>query len=504
MGSSRRTLCALLVVGQLALHGCAVPLPVTETVNAQASSSSSNAGPTVSVSPTSIVANAQAADNASLACGTTPGLFDHPAVDSGLPNAVTSGQRIVAGLQSSTTYYCNITYPNAPAETFTATTMASAPSTPITGLSLGTISAYNDINPANQMSADTFYNCTSNDGTTYLSTDDTLGWQQNGSPASFYSALSLAKLTAQDPLAGITVNDFRAYGLGGRATGDDARSEKNAGLFCMQGNLYMLIGRQLNQATGGMGSNTAYVQDAGQMIWSPDKGGSWNNFQNPSVFNADASPTTPQSATMFPGVPGQMGSATFVMYCADDGTLGYLSACNRTDNADAYVYLIANDGYWDSGNALLLARVPRAKMSGLKPSDYEFYTAGDGSQNSSWTTDPTKAQPILANPGKLGEPSVQYIPALNRYLLLTFSYPDGLAAGHSQAQHTLWLAYESPHPWGPWTLISTTDWPTQGYYNPVVLNSTATSGTTPLIMFTGDFWNWSQYQMYSTTLTLQH
>jgi hypothetical protein len=49
------------------------------------------------------------------------------------------------------------------------------------------------------------------------------------------------------------------------------------------------------------------------------------------------------------------------MYCADDGTLGYLASCNRRDNADAYVYLMANDGYWDSGNALYLARVPRAK-----------------------------------------------------------------------------------------------------------------------------------------------
>jgi hypothetical protein len=53
--------------------------------------------------------------------------------------------------------------------------------------------------------------------------------------------------------------------------GDDSRSQKNSGLFCMGGNIYMTIGRQLNQATGGMGTNTAYTQTAGQMIWSPDK-----------------------------------------------------------------------------------------------------------------------------------------------------------------------------------------------------------------------------------------
>jgi hypothetical protein len=34
-------------------------------------------------------------------------------------------------------------------------------------------------------------------------------------------------------------------------------SQKNSGLFCMGGNIYMTIGWQLNQATGGMGTNTA-------------------------------------------------------------------------------------------------------------------------------------------------------------------------------------------------------------------------------------------------------
>jgi hypothetical protein len=110
-----------------------------------------------------------------------------------------------------------------------------------------------------------------------------------------------------------------------------------------------------------MGANTAYTQTAGQMIWSPDKGGTWNNFQNPLSFNSGGSPTSPTSASIFGLTPTNMASATFVMYCPDDGTLGYLASCNRHDNADAYVYLMANDGYWDSGNALYLARVPRAK-----------------------------------------------------------------------------------------------------------------------------------------------
>ena len=57
---------------------------------------------------------------------------------------------------------------------------------------------------------------------------------------------------------------------------------------------------------------------------------------------------------------------------------------------------------------------------------------------------------------------------------------------------------------GPWTLVNSTDWLTQGYYNPVVLNDTAYSGTTPTIMFTGDFFGTDTYQMYLSTLTILH
>ncbi len=447
-----------------------------------------------------------AESSSSMACGTTPGNYDRSAADNSTTTTI-NHQNIVAGLLPSTTYYCRVDSANGAGTTsasFSVKTGDPGVSAPITGLSLGPISTYNSINPNNQMNADTFYNCKSIDGITYLTTDDTQGWQQNGYPARHGSPISLVKFTSESPLAGITVNPFTAYGPESIGTGDDLRSQKSSGLFCMGGNIYMTIGRQLNQATGGMGTNTAYTQTAGQMIWSPDKGGSWNNFQNPLSFNSGGSPTSPASASMFGLTPTNMASATFVMYCADDGTLGYLASCNRHDNADAYVYLMANDGYWDSGNALYLARVPRAKMKSLNASDYQYYRGGDGSLDGSWTAAQASASPVISNPGKLGEPNVQFIPALNRYLLLTFSYPQGLAPTNRHSEHTLWLSYESPHPWGPWTLVTSADWPTQGYYNPVILNDTAYSGTSPTIMFTADFFGADTYQMYLSNLTILH
>jgi hypothetical protein len=465
-------------------------------------------GVTASPSSSTIVATwtTSAESSSSMACGITPGSYDTSAVDNSTTTAI-NPQNIVAGLLPSTTYYCRVDAANGAgttSATFSATTLAAGVSTPITGLSLSPITTYNSINPNNQMNADTFYNCKSNDGVTYLTTDDTQGWQESGYPALHGSALSLVKFTSESPLAGITVNPLSAYGPASIGTGDDLRSQKDSGLFCMGGNIYMTIGRQLNQATGGMGTNTAYIQTAGQMIWSPDKGTSWNNFQNPLSSNSAGSPTSPASASMFGLTPTNMASATFVMYCADDGTLGYLASCNRHDNGDAYVYLMANDGYWDSGNALYLARVPRAKMKSLNASDYQYYLGGDGSLDASWTAAQANASPVISNTGKLGEPNVQFIPALNRYLLLTFSYPQGLAPTNRHSEHTLWLAYESPHPWGPWTLVTSADWPTQGYYNPVILNDTAYSGTTPTIMFTANFFGVNTYQMYLSTLTILH
>jgi hypothetical protein len=357
-------------------------------------------------SSSTIVAKWVTSDEASsfLACGTKQGLYTHASVDrKNAPGR--SHENVVAGLLPSTVYHCRITAANrngAIRSTFSLSTLAEETSTPIKGLTFGPVAGYDFINSKNQMSGDTFYNCRSNDGVTYLTTDDTQGWQQNNYPHQHGSALSLVKFTSERPLAGITVNPLTAYGPHSIGTGDDKRSQKSSGLFCMAGDIYMAIGRQSNQATGGIGTATAYTQTAGQVIASRDKGISWNNFQSPASFAPNGNPTTPQSASMFGTTPTNMGSATFVLYCGDDGTLGYWDRCNRRDNAAAYVYLLANEGYWDSGSALFLARVPRARLKALKGSDYQFYRGGNGALDSSWTSTQTRAVPVISNKSKLG------------------------------------------------------------------------------------------------------
>ena len=57
--------------------------------------------------------------------------------------------------------------------------------------------------------------------------------------------------------------------------------------------------------------------------------------------------------------------------------------------------------------------------------------------------------------------------------------------------NTTWLAYEAPHPWGPWTLVQTNTWNPQGYYNPVMISKSLTNAgngmATGVLATAGDF-----------------
>jgi len=63
---------------------------------------------------------------------------------------------------------------------------------------------------------------------------------------------------------------------------------------------------------------------------------------------------------------------------------------------------------------------------------------------------------------------VAYLPALNRYVLVSWYYPSG--NGHAGKIDTTEFAfYESPKPWGPWSRIKVIRNQPQGWYIPRVL-----------------------------------
>lgn len=422
------------------------------------------------------------------------------AVDAGFAAASTSHEIIVAGLVSSTLYSCTVVSGSTSAQ-LNVTTNAAATTTPITGLSYGSWTDYNSTSPPNQFNGDTYTNCESNDGNLYFVTDDVY----NGFNGTQSSAVALAVNTGLSPFRANNVNSLSAYGDCCSSYTGDGLSPKAQGIWCQSGNIYLAI--QRTNETGNY-----EPQYAGSIIASPDYGAHWNNFQNPGGSYANGAEMTPTGATFFPGnSPSNFATNTFVMYGADDGTNGYLVADNRVDNADAYIYQVAaaqsgGGSAYDNNDAYYLIRVPRAKIGRLNASDYQFYTGsgGNGALDAAWSPSASAAVAILSASQALSVANVQYIPALNRYLLLTFYFPTGGLNNYNSVQ----VGYEAPHPWGPWTLINSTASPSLGWYNQYVLQNQALAATfgstTMTVLSSQNFRNASQYTLFYTTLTVTH
>ena len=266
--------------------------------------------------------------------------------------------------------------------------------------------------------------------------------------------MSILQELSSSPLVLQTINPLFAYGPC-CVQGPDGKDQKDSGMITVAGNMFLVVARQNPLAV------TPYIpMFNGQMIESRNNGVSWNNFQTPNSYLQPGNPTSPFNTSMWGNSPTSFGSGTFVMGCGDDGTLGYTIACNQTDDRDAYVYIIGNDTNYAGGSAcssgdgddLYMMRVARAKIANLNPADYEFFTGGDGNLDSNWSSTLANATSILHNCGKLGNSNVQYVPAKNSYVMLTYYATSGLSSG---TNNTTWQGWTAPHPWGPWTNIYT-------------------------------------------------
>jgi hypothetical protein len=421
------------------------------------------------------------------------------AADDGVAAASTSHQVIVAGLVPSTGYTCTV-QSGTTTQTISATTTALAATTPITGFSLGTATQYNTTSPPHQMTGDTYYNCTSNDGVNYLTTDDTTGWDGVGN-----SSMMLAKFTSLSPITGADVNLLTAYGQAATPQPILGLSPKDNGLFCMNGQLFIFL-TNLQPAIAN------FPQTFGSIIFSNDHGATWNNMQAPTTFAANGTPMSPVNITLFPdqNAASNFASSSFIQFGADDGTLGYLVPQNRFDNGDAFVYGVSNNtGHQWNGNSYYLTRTPKAKLTQQNGTTFQFYVSGDGNLDSSWSTSQSAAKPILTDAGKLSLPSIFRVPALNRYLLMTYN----ATVDTNTPSETSWSIYEAQHPWpfpNGWTKIGSMSFPSTGCYNPIGLQADIIATTLPTVtfrvMWTCNFTTGISgiYNMFYATATLSH
>ena len=89
----------------------------------------------------------------------------------------------------------------------------------------------------------------------------------------------------------------------------------------------------------------------------------------------------------------------------------------------------------------------------MNPADWAYFTGGDGSNSANWSPEISKAAPIVKLPAQCGSGPVTYVPALGTYLMVAWYNPQKLPSWFDPAEMK-YDFYQSPHPWGPWTFVS--------------------------------------------------
>ena len=295
-----------------------------------------------------------------------------------------------------------------------------------------------------QGNGDTWYATWADDGDLYVTSDDTTGFSGNctskGLGSFVYVALS--RLHGDDPthFTGETVNCLEAYSVPPDPKHDT--SWKTTGITSIDGTLYLVVEQDTYEDAANLGKETARNAT---IVKSTDHGKTWSGSEADSVAHP-----------MFPGT--RFGTPSFIQY-GRDGAGG-------VDGGEDYVYAISNEGSWDNSNSIVLGRVRRSDLPRLRGEDWEFYA------NGRWTHELGESQPILREPNHLASSSGMYVPALHKYMLASWYYPNctGYAVPACDVHRTRWVWYEAAKPWGPWTKFWESEWFPQGYYNPILVN----------------------------------
>ena len=177
------------------------------------------------------------------------------------------------------------------------------------------------------------------------------------------------------------------------------------------------------------------------------------NFMSDNVFG-DA-PHASISVTRDSGVSWEFDSSE-PMFTDHVFTTGFFLDYGRCQEhaPDDWVYVYGLDYNWRFSDGFLqtkmyLARVPDDRI--MDRSAWEFLSGFDQGAPS-WSLEIDDKTPVLEDDtiycddlSAIAQGSVVYIPPLNRYL-------------YSSRSKCVWIFYEAPRPWGPWTKTSVVEW----------------------------------------------
>lgn len=228
-------------------------------------------------------------------------------------------------------------------------------------------------------------------------------------------------------LIGSPVNPMSDYGKNNQK-GPDHATWKVTGQECIDGVFYAFVSRNVygNENKGDPLMRQSSFNAS--LIKSTDRGFTWTR-------SADENYKSPH----WPGT--RFGAPGFFHYGKNGGMV-------TQDDANKYVYAISNNGFWNGGDDMILARIERAKLPHLQASDWTYYAG----QPSAWVSSLDQAVPVLSRPAKLGWTSPTYVPTLQRYLLVSW-YVTPTLKKWFEPNEVIYDFFEAPHPWGPWTQV---------------------------------------------------
>jgi hypothetical protein len=314
------------------------------------------------------------------------------------------------------------------------------------------------------------------DGNLYTGNDDGSNFGGIGN-----RCVAFGKLSGDDPfkIEGTTVSDMAGYGEDVRGT--DKANWKTMNSYSVNGVLYMFVTRCLYPEESG-DEHHRHIFKNSSIIKSTDKGKTWTRPAEESLKHP-----------MFPGL--KFGAPYFVWY-GQDGKAS-------VDNADKYVYAVANNGHFEDGDYYILGRVLKEKLPDLNAADWTFFKGGDGMKSRNWTKDIDGAKPILQDAMNCSMTGMTYIPALGRYVMVVWHYTT---YNLRTDPRTIDKYYEAPTPWGPWTNFKTIDTGEMGWYVPIIgqkFQTKVDANTVKCILYpTGNYQNSKLYKLNFIPITL--
>lgn len=293
---------------------------------------------------------------------------------------------------------------------------------------------------------DTFYNTVGSDGSVISTANDSTG--VNNSCTVYGRDIAILKMRGPDParFRVSTVNCMDSYGPRGGGQNPDGCSWKSGGITRIGSVIYLVVARQLHQCSAGRQSGGLQPSSDASIIRSNDGGRTWTNPWGVTSRDGAAPAWSNRLHRYRAMFPGHQFSAPFFIQYGPGNT-------HTVDGADRYLYAVSTNGYTYNGSYLRLARVPLNKIQRARA--WQYYHGAVGGAGRQWTSSPVGATQVLRAPHGLSQPSIQYVPSLKRYVLLTSSFtragPD--FPSRAETPYTSYHFYTAPKPWGPWTKV---------------------------------------------------